>query len=73
MREVRNVLVHNAGVIDRRLAERCPWCSWKVGKKVVVKFDEYVRYRRALTGYVMTVANRARVSMGLEVLAPIRK
>jgi hypothetical protein len=65
MRELRNVLVHNAGIVDRRLVERCPWETWKTGDKVIVTHARYLAFRDAHLGYVITLIDRSRSLLGL--------
>jgi hypothetical protein len=65
VRAVRNVLVHNAGVVDRRLVESCPWESWKIGGKVAMPVERYGRYHQAVNDYILTLINRVRAGVGL--------
>ena len=42
--ELRNVILHRGGVIDRRFKNKCPWRSDKVGDRVLVSYELMRRY-----------------------------
>lgn len=59
MAAVRNVLVHRAGVADRRFVELCPWLNHSVGDQIVITGKEYHRFRSATLRYAASVLERA--------------
>ena len=63
--QVRNALVHRAGVADRRLVAHCPWLGLSVGSPIVLSHGRYVRYRNAATTYLMELLVRMFVRAGL--------
>lgn len=69
MHQVRNVLVHRAGVADRRLVEGCPWLRLKVGDPVIVTHDCYLRYQNALSSYVTDLVYRVGTHFGVDLRA----
>ncbi len=52
MYNVRNVIVHRASVVDRRLVDGCPWMGLKIGQLVVVTNPMLKGYADALSGYI---------------------
>lgn len=60
MYHVRNIIVHCAGVADRRIAEDCPWMKINVGELVPINGQVYSRYSHSLTQYVVSVVHSAR-------------
>lgn len=58
MHHVRNVLVHRAGLADRRLVENCPWLNLKQGNLVRVNHSSLMQFGGALCKYVLGLAYR---------------
>lgn len=56
--EIRNVIVHKNGLVDKRLVERCPWMSVKVGEKIVVTLSDYPIYANSCFWYIVELADR---------------
>ena len=56
--QIRNVLVHRAGIVDKRLAEACPWLKLQTGNRVQVTDEAYTRYSLAVPQYVRSVVKR---------------
>lgn len=74
--QVRNAIVHRAGVADRRLVVHCPWLDIKVGTAIVVSHRQYVHYRNAAEAYLVELVMRMYVRDGLtreEAETQIRK
>lgn len=55
MQQVRNVIAHRGGMIDRRLKAACPWVKQKIGQKVSISSDDYSRYWRAVHEFVLQI------------------
>jgi len=66
MSEVRNLLVHRAGIVDSRFAAACPWLTPKLGDKHTVTHSDYARYNEALHDYLFCLINRVRGHFGIE-------
>lgn len=62
--QVRNVLVHRAGMVDRRLANSCPWLGVKPGERLRIQHSDYTRYSKALEAYIRELLCRAEVYRG---------
>lgn len=56
--QVRNNLVHNNGVVDKRLIEACPWLNLKIGERNSINVDKFENYRTNVMEYLMVVAKR---------------
>lgn len=56
--QVRNVIVHRAGVIDRRLCEACPWLEMSPGNQLKVSHADFVVYVYAAFLYLLEVEVR---------------
>ncbi len=63
---VRNIIVHNASVVDASFLKACPWKKYKVGEKIKIMPRDYVRYRDAITEYMTCVVKRLVVKYGKE-------
>jgi hypothetical protein len=56
--QIRNILVHKAGIADRRLVESCPWLRFEIGQRVRVDYPMYKEIEAAVPEYVGTVVRR---------------
>ena len=63
---VRNVLVHRAGVADRRICAACPWLGLHLGDKVVIGHADFWKYVAAAMKYVTLILRRlTRIERGV--------
>jgi hypothetical protein len=58
--QVRNLVVHKNGVVDRRFVDQCPWVRADVGGLLVIHADDLHRYGLAVDWYNLEMGNRAR-------------
>lgn len=56
--QLRNVIVHRAAIADRRFVEACPQLGYKVGEKVVISHEAWLKYRNAIYRYATAVIRR---------------
>ncbi len=56
--QLRNVLLHKSGRVDKTLIERCPWLNLKFGDKILVNHIQYKKYCDSVVAYNMTVFYR---------------
>jgi hypothetical protein len=63
--QVRNAIVHRAGLADRRLVVQCPWLNLKVGGPIHVSHSEYLRYHDAMSTYLTELVIRTFVRKGM--------
>jgi hypothetical protein len=66
--QVRNVIVHRRGIVDRRLAEACPWMGLRPGDRLSLTVDDWERYLEAVDRYSSSIIYRAQAHFG--VLTP---
>lgn len=59
LQQVRNVIAHRNGLIDRRLKSACPWIKGRVGQPVKVTGEMLNRYSEATSQYLLEVLYRA--------------
>jgi hypothetical protein len=59
LQQVRHVLVHRNGIVDKRLAERCPWIVPNPGKTIFIDSEIYQMYFEAVANYAVEVGDRA--------------
>lgn len=64
--QIRNVLVHRRGVVDKRFTERCPWINVSVGKTLVVSDASLTNYHIAAMAYSMIIVQRLSSNFGAE-------
>jgi hypothetical protein len=61
LQQVRNVLVHRGGQIDRHFLEKCPWSERASGELIQVTHQMYKRFELAVFAYAMTLLTRIEV------------
>lgn len=57
--QVRNLIAHNAGKVDRRFNEACPWLKAKIGSSLNVSSQRAVVYFRATILYATLILTRS--------------
>jgi len=67
IQNVRNVLVHRAGVADRKFVQACPWLNLSVGDRVTINRESFDRYYHALSEYGTLLVFRIGEKQGLDV------
>lgn len=55
---VRNLLVHNAGVVDSRFARACPHSGGVIGESFVITSERFLFYVSAMVGYLTALLER---------------
>lgn len=63
--QIRNALVHRSGVVDKRLADACPWLKLTPGQPLLVSNQMWRIYNDALGKYALELIQRVRVTFGL--------
>jgi hypothetical protein len=59
---VRNVIVHRKGFADRRVLTSCPWLGLRLGEKLKLQFNHFLRYHKTALKYLMTIYLRVSAS-----------
>lgn len=63
MGQVRNVLVHRGGIVDRRFVSACPWLGLNPGDKVSVDRESLSRFASAALDYAVVYLQRAHLAL----------
>jgi hypothetical protein len=58
--EIRNILVHRGGRVDRRFVDRCSWLGYRPGDNVTLSAQMVSAYVGACIYYILEVLNRIR-------------
>jgi len=64
---VRHTIVHHRARADARLIENCPWLGLKEGDVIIVKHDDWSRYRSASLKYITELVCRVGEKYGRDV------
>jgi hypothetical protein len=63
--QVRNVIVHRGGIIDRRLAAECPKYMSRAGEPLLIGPTEFEAYHDAVSKYLVELVTRLFVVRGI--------
>jgi hypothetical protein len=56
--QVRNVLLHRGGVVDRRFRKACPWRAESVGQHVITSDEDWRRFVEATNEFLLEILIR---------------
>lgn len=56
--QVRHLLLHKGGVVDKKFAEACPWYASQLGRKLVVTPELFDNYNNAVMEYISILMKR---------------
>lgn len=56
--QVRYLLLHKNGVVDKKFAEACPWFSSQLGRKLVITPEMFDNYNNAVMEYIAILIKR---------------
>lgn len=56
--QLRNLIVHRFGKVDKQFKIRCKWINVKVGARIKLNIDDYFRYQLAVANYSSIIAKR---------------
>jgi len=59
LQQVRHVLVHRNGIVDKRLIEKCPWTASNIGKTIQIDSEKYNAYLVSVLDYASMIGDRA--------------
>jgi hypothetical protein len=62
--EVRHLLVHRLGTVDKQFVEQCPWVHVSVGQLFSVQLGHYDIYSTAVLWYAREISRRLRAKNG---------
>jgi hypothetical protein len=64
LQQIRNVLVHRSGIVDRKLCDSCPWLQLKIGDPLVIGRKQHYKYANAVGEYVLELVFRTGEAFG---------
>ena len=56
--QVRNIVIHRAGIVDGRALSQCPWIRFKSGESLRLTMDDYCLYGTGIHQYLMELKRR---------------
>jgi hypothetical protein len=65
--QVRNCIVHKAGIVDAQLLRTCPWLPYKIGNQIIVDGKKLERYYNATTSYITIMICRVGQNCGIDM------
>jgi hypothetical protein len=65
--QVRNLIAHNAGEVDRRFSESCPWLNAKIGEKFFISNRMFQTYCSASAVYTTVIVCRIGEFFGIDM------
>ena len=65
--QIRNVLAHRRGLVDRKLAETCPWLRLKVGSAIRIDQKGYTKYSKVVSAYAVLLIHRSAAYFGVKL------
>jgi len=71
--QVRNIVMHRAGLVDKKFADACPWLKVPIGEALLITHKMYVVYSRAVHDYHMLIICRVAERFGMDVDAERRE
>ncbi|MET4132001.1 hypothetical protein ABIE62_001124 [Porphyrobacter sp. MBR-155] len=73
LQQIRNCLSHRFGVVDSRLAKACPWLKKRVGERLEISRDDFVRYVNASGGLLLALLYSVANLMGLDLKGDVER
>lgn len=64
--QVRNVIVHCGGRVDRKLVQECPWLSSNIGDRIKISHEIYYWYYIAAERFLERVQSQTLITLGFE-------
>lgn len=56
--KVRNLILHKAGIVDKKFQQDCPWKKCKLGTKLIITNDDFNLYQNSVSVYMAEVIHR---------------
>ena len=71
--QVRNCIAHRFGVVDQKLAHRCPWLKVRVGDDLALTLDQFTAYSIAVQEYILELIHEANAKFGVDSRSQTKK
>ena len=56
--QVRNVIVHRSGLVDKQILDNCPWLNIRIGNNIILTTKDFHLYLGACQWYIINLAVR---------------
>ncbi len=67
LQQVRNVIVHQNGIVDKKLVSECPWIEFKIGDELILNHDYFIRYYGSVNDYILQIYKRIHNYFGVPI------
>jgi hypothetical protein len=67
LQQIRHLLAHTNGKVDKRVLNRCPWIKFSMGEKLHITFSKFKQYHTAVFWLLLELDRRLRIKEGKEV------
>ena len=58
LQQIRHVLVHRRGLVDRQLTDACPWLKLEINCKIDITREDIRKYFKAINEYLSEISRR---------------
>jgi hypothetical protein len=58
LQQIRHVLVHRRGLVDRQLTDACPWLKLEINCKIDITREDIRKYFKAVNEYLSEISRR---------------
>ena len=65
LQQLRNCIVHNGAIADKKIIDSCPWLNLEVGDQIIVSPDDFNKYLTSVNNYVVSIFIRFHKYLGI--------
>jgi len=58
LQQIRHVIIHRRGHVDRKLSKACPWLKLKINSEININREGIKKYFKAVTEYALEILKR---------------
>lgn len=58
LQQIRHVIIHRRGIVDRKLSTACPWLKLKISSEININRIGLKKYFKAVTEYTLEISKR---------------
>lgn len=69
--QIRNVIMHRGGTIDRKLLDQCPYLKQNVGEEIAIRPSDSNSYVKSVEEYVILLICRIGLRFGVDTSADL--
>lgn len=71
--QIRNLIIHNRGIVSRRAIDKCPLLGFSVGDEIQLDDKEVIKVYDLLNKAVISIDEKAIGKFGLATIEPVPK